>query len=425
MTKSSLSIPRPPDKAGLRDSVSPEQVAGVDLLLYIIEAAVIAVGNNGLTPLFERLKVVYHLAAKEGRAVLQRRLVDDDGRALGLDPLHDALNGGLPEVVRVRLHGQAVDADDARLLLPCIVLVLLPIAVVARHLKHPVGDKVLAGAVGLHDGLDEVLGHVGVVGEKLLGVFGQTVAAVAEAGIIIMCADAGVEADALDDLLGVKALHLGIGVQLVEEGDAERQICVCKQFDGLCLCEAHEEGLDIFLDGPLLQQMGEGVGRFHKAVVLHIRTHDDAAGVEIVIQRFGLPQKLRAEDDVPALIFFPNRSREAHRDGGLDDHDGLGVHLHHQLDDCLHRRGIEEVLPAVVVGRGGNDHEVRVPVGRFPVQRSGQVEILFRKVSFNVVILNGGLFVVDLPHFLRHDVHSGDTVVLAQQGGDGQADIAP
>lgn len=92
MTKSSLSIPRPPDKAGLRGSVSPEQIAGVDLLLYIIEAAVIAVGNNGLTPLFERLKVVYHLAAKEGRAVLQRRLVDDDGRALGLDPLHDALN---------------------------------------------------------------------------------------------------------------------------------------------------------------------------------------------------------------------------------------------------------------------------------------------------------------------------------------------
>ena len=239
-----------------------------------------------------------------------------------------------------------------------------------------------------------------------------------------MCADAGVKADALDDLLGVKALHLGIGVQLIEEGDAERQICVCKQFDGLCLCEAHEEGLDIFLDGPLLQQMGEGVGRLHKAVVLHIRTHDDAAGVEIVIQRFGLPQKLRAEDDVPALIFFPDRSREAHRDGGLDDHDGLGIHLHHQLDDRLHRRGIEEVLPTVVVGRGGNDHEVRVPVGRFPVQRSGQVEILFRKVSFNVVILNGGLFVVDLLHLLRHDVHSGDMVVLAQQGGDGQADIA-
>ena len=152
----------------------------------------------------------------------------------------------LPEVVGVRLHGQAIDADDAGLLLPCVVLVLLPIAVVARHLKHPVGDKVLAGAVGLHDGLDEVLGHVGVVGKKLLCVLGQAVAAVAEAGIIIMCPDAGVEADALDDLLGVKALHLGIGVQLVEEGDAERQICVCKQFDGLCLCEAHEEGLDIF-----------------------------------------------------------------------------------------------------------------------------------------------------------------------------------
>lgn len=177
MTKSSLSIPRPSDKAGLRGSVAPEQVAGVDLLLYIIKAAVIAVGNDGLTPLFERFEVVYHLAAEEGRAILQRRLVDDDGRALGLDPLHDALNGRLPEVVGVRLHGQAVDADDAGLLFPRVVLVLLPIAVVARHLKHPVGDKVLAGAVGLHDSLDEVLGHVGVVGEKLLCVLGQAVAA--------------------------------------------------------------------------------------------------------------------------------------------------------------------------------------------------------------------------------------------------------
>ena len=425
MTKSSLSIPHPPDKAGLRGSVSPEQVAGVDLLLYIIEAAVIAVGNDGLTPLFERLKVVYHLTAKEGRAILQRRLVDDDGRALGLDPLHDALNGGLPEVVGVRLHGQAVDADDTGLLFLCVVLVLFPIAVVARHLKHPVGDKVLAGAVGLHDGLDEVLGHVGVVGKKLLCVLGQAVAAIAEAGIIIMCADAGVKADALDDLLGVKALHLGIGVQLVEEGDAERQICVCKQFDGLCLCEAHEEGLDIFLDGPLLQQMGEGVGRLHKAVVLHIRTHDDAAGVEIVIQRFGLPQKLRAEDDVPALIFFPDRSREAHRDGGLDDHDSLGVPLHHQPDDRLHRRGIEEILPAVVVGGGRDDHKVSLPIGRLPVQRSRQVEIFLGEVFFDVVVLNGRFFLVDELHLFRHDVHSRDMVVLAQQDSNGQGDVAP
>ena len=203
-----------------------------------------------------------------------------------------------------------------------------------------------------------------------------------------MCADAGVEADALNDLLGVNALHLGIGVQLVEEGDSERQICVCKQFDGLCLCEAHEERINVLLDGTFLQQCRKFVGGCDKVRILRVGADDDAGRVEVVIQGLGLPQKLRAEDDVPALIFFPDRSREAHRDGGLDDHDGLRVHLHHQLDDRLHRRGIEEVLPAVVVGRGGNDHEVRVPVGRFPVQRSGQVEILFRKVSFNVVILN-------------------------------------
>ena len=86
----------------------------------------------------------------------------------------------------------------------------------------------------------------------------------------------GVKADALDDLLGVKALHLGIGVQLVEEGDAERQICVCKQFDGLCLCEAHEEGLDIFLDGPLLQQRRERARGLRQTRVVRVGAHDDA-----------------------------------------------------------------------------------------------------------------------------------------------------
>lgn len=49
-------------------------------------------------------------------------------------------------------------------------------------------------------------------------------------------------------------------------------------------------------------------------------------------------------DDIPAPILFTDTGREAHRDGGLDDHDSLGVHLHHQPDDRLHRRGIEEIL---------------------------------------------------------------------------------
>lgn len=165
--------------------------------------------------------------------------------------------------------------------------------------------------------------------------------------------------------------------------------------------------------------------RLHEALILHIRTYDDAARVEIIVQCLGLPQKLRTEDDIPAPILFTDTGREAHRDGGLDDHDSLGVHLHHQPDDRLHRRGIEEILPAVVVSGGRDDHKVSVPIGRLPVQRSRQVEIFLGEVFFDVVVLNGRFFLVDELHLFRHDVNSRDMVVLAQQDSNGQADVAP
>ena len=83
-------------------------------------------------------------------------------------------------------------------------------------MQHGVGYVVLAGAVALDNGLDEVFGHVLVVGKQLLGVLGQAVAAVAKRGIVVVRADAGVETHALDDGARVEALHLGIGVELVE-----------------------------------------------------------------------------------------------------------------------------------------------------------------------------------------------------------------
>ena len=50
---------------------------------------------------------------------------------------------------------QAVDAHDR--------LLLAGVHAVPHHLQHLVGDEVLAGAVGLHDGLDQVLGQAPVV----------------------------------------------------------------------------------------------------------------------------------------------------------------------------------------------------------------------------------------------------------------------
>jgi hypothetical protein len=60
----------------------------------------------------------------------------------------------------------------------------------------------------LHQGL----GHVLVVGQELLGVFGKAVAAVAGTGVVVVAADAGVEAHAINDLPGAKPMDGGEGV---------------------------------------------------------------------------------------------------------------------------------------------------------------------------------------------------------------------
>ena len=75
--------------------VSAEQIARVDLLLNIVQATIVTVGNDSLTTLLELLKVVHDLAAKESRTILQSRFVNDDRCAFGFDALHDTLNRGL------------------------------------------------------------------------------------------------------------------------------------------------------------------------------------------------------------------------------------------------------------------------------------------------------------------------------------------
>ena len=165
-----------------------------------------------------------HLGAEELRRV-QRGLVDHHGHALGLHALHDALDGARTEIVGVGLHRQAVHAHDR--------LRLTLVDAVPDHLQHLVGHEVLAGAVGVHDGLDQVLRHVPVVGQQLLGVLGQAVAAVAEAGVVVVRSDARLQADAVDDVAGVEAADLAVGVKLIEVGYAKSQVGVGEQLDGL------------------------------------------------------------------------------------------------------------------------------------------------------------------------------------------------
>ena len=130
--------------------VAAENVASVNLLLYIIQASIVAVCNDRVAHLLELVQVVHNLAAEKGLAVVQRGLVDHDLGTLGFDALHDTLNRGLTEVVRAGLHGQTINADHSGGLLCLAVLVVLLVAIVTGHAEHAVSNEVLTGAVGLH-----------------------------------------------------------------------------------------------------------------------------------------------------------------------------------------------------------------------------------------------------------------------------------
>ena len=95
----------------LKISISAEDIAGVNFRLDVVQTGVVAICDDGLGHFLEFLQVIHHQATEEGGAVFEGGLVDDDLRALGLDALHNTLDGTLAEVVTVTLHREAVNAD--------------------------------------------------------------------------------------------------------------------------------------------------------------------------------------------------------------------------------------------------------------------------------------------------------------------------
>src|SRR3546814_12149167 len=82
--------------------------------------------------------------------------IDGHLEPLRLDALHHAQNTAGAEIVRSRRHGEAMDADDA------------------RPARDYLGrDEILTRRVRRHDRLNQILRHILVIGEHLLGVLGQ------------------------------------------------------------------------------------------------------------------------------------------------------------------------------------------------------------------------------------------------------------
>ena len=323
-----------------------EDVAGVDLGLHVVQAWVVAVGDDGLRAALELRQVVDHHAPEERAAVLQSGLVDDKRRALGLYPLHHALDAALPEVVAPGLHRQTVHADDG-LVLPRGVP--LPVVLVRPgHFQNLTGDEVLPSPVAFHDRRHHVLRYVLVVGEQLLGVLGEAIAPVAERRVVVVSADPRVKAHAPDDGRGVQALDLRVGVKLVEVAHPQGEVCVREELDGLGILQAHVQRRDVLLNGTFLQHgcklaggalqerdvgdSGDGFVFLLKFwIIYQIRYSDDyATRIQIVVQGLALAKELGGEEQVQplqALLPVPDiqAAAVAHRDGGLDDHHRVRV----------------------------------------------------------------------------------------------------
>lgn len=88
---------------------------------------------------------------------------------------------------------------------------------------------------------------------------------------------------------------------------------------------------------------------FPQLLYLREGADDDAARIQIVIQSLRFTQEFRAKDDVLAVELLTHGCGVAHRNGGLNDHDGVRVIFHDQLDHSFNCRCVKMLGVAIVV----------------------------------------------------------------------------
>ena len=413
----------------LKTLVPPEQIARVDLLGYIGEVIAPAVGDDDVAAALEGIEVACDLGAEEVAAAV-RRLVHQHGHALGLHALHDALDRGGAEVVGPGLHGEAEHTDQR--------LCHAGVDELVHALEHLVGHEVLASAVGLDDRLDEVLGHVPVVRQELLGVLGKAVTAVAERRVVVVRADARLQADAADHVGRVEPAHLAVGVELVEVRNAQGEIGVGEELDCLGLGGAQYELGDagrsvgiragkLRLVRALRQQMGERLRRRERLAVVLGRADNDAARMQVVVKRVPLTQELGAENDTGIAALLADALGVAHRHRRLDDNPSIRVHGTHRIHRRLDGRGVEVIQVGIVVGGCGNNYVLRALVGLARIERRPKLKphlIPVAQEALNLLVADGALPPVEQVDLLGHHIDDGHLVALCEQQSDGQAHIA-
>lgn len=225
-------------------------------------------------------------------------------------------------------------------------------------------------------------------------------------------------------MLGVESFHFGVGVELVEVADAQSEVGVGKQFHGLGFGGAHEEGIDVGLECALLKEGGKGAGGLIQMLVAFGTSHNDARGIEVVVEGFAFAQKFGREQEIAAVEALAQLRGVAYGDSTFDDNDGAFVDTHHFAHHTFHGRGVEEVALHVVVRRSSDHYEVSFRISFCSVEGGGQVKRFFGEIALDIFVSYRRLSAIHQVYFLCYDIHGGDFVVLRQESGDAQTDIA-
>ena len=138
----------------------------------------------------------------------------------------------------------------------------------------------------------------------MLCVFGQAVAAVPERRVVIVIAYSRVERYALYDRLRVETFKFGVGIEFVEIGDPQREIGVGEKFNRLRLGKRGIQYGYILFYRAAFKQTRERLGGVSQFFVTLRATHYYTAGIKVIVKSMPFAQKLGAEQNVFARIFF-------------------------------------------------------------------------------------------------------------------------
>ena len=91
-----------------------------------------------------------------------------------------------------------------------------------------------------------------------------------------MVSYARIQAHTVNDGACIQTLHLGICVKLIEETYSQCQVGIGKQLYSLGLSGTHVKGINVLLDGTLLQQACKGMGSLLQTCNFFIESNDDS-----------------------------------------------------------------------------------------------------------------------------------------------------